>query len=119
MSIEATLQTLLGPLFEDAAFYALAAPPKPPKLYGVWQQVGGQAINFMEGGNGDKKNARIQIAIWGTVIDDVGPKSRAIEDLISATPALQSTTLGAAVDDYDETTKRYGKRQDFSVWFSD
>ena len=119
MTIESTLTTLLNTLFTGEAVYPDEAPAKPPAMYCVYQQVGGQALGFVDPTKPSKKNARIQVAVWGADREEVNAKMRAIEDLITTTASLQAEAIGALTAAKDPDTKRLGARQDFSMWFND
>ncbi len=119
MTIEATLAALLNPQFPGDAVYPDEAPGKPPELYCVYQQVGAQALAFVDATKPSKKNARIQVAVWGADRETVNAKMRAIEDLITTTVSLQAEAIGGLTAVKDPDTKRLGARQDFSMWFDD
>ncbi len=118
MSLEADLYTLLKGTFSNR-FYPDVGPAGVAKPYGTYQQVGGEAVGFMEAAKADKKNARIQINVWATTRLAANALARAVEDLMVTTASLQATALGAPTAVYEEATQLYGTRQDFSVWFTD
>ncbi|MGE3346056.1 MAG: DUF3168 domain-containing protein [Ramlibacter sp.] len=118
MSLESDLLALLGSSFAGRLFPDVA-PANTTRPYGTWQQVGGESVTFVEAAKASKKNARIQINVWGITRLEANAKARAIEDLMVANAPLQATALGAFTAVYEEDTKLYGTRQDFSVWFTD
>lgn len=89
--------------------------------YIVFQQVGGEAVNFLDPTMPSKRNARFQISVWTDAESGgrtaVAALSRQVEDAMRAAASLQTIVLGAPVAMYEEDTKLYGTRQDFSVWF--
>lgn len=91
------------------------APTGVMRPYITFQQVGGVAVNLLESAVADKKNGRFQINAWADGRDEVASLSRQIEDTLVA--SLRATVIGAPVAVYEEETKLYGTRQDFSIWF--
>jgi Protein of unknown function (DUF3168) len=98
-----------GRVFPDIAPFETLTP------FAVYQQVGGQAINYLEGQSPAKKNARIQVTIWSDTRLEAMTKIRQVEDMLSATPIF-AYVEGAAIAHYDNSTKLRGALQDFSVW---
>ena len=58
MSLEATLYTLLGPLVGGRC-YPDVSPDGAAFPLIIYQQVGGQAVDYVEGKVADKDNARV------------------------------------------------------------
>jgi len=85
----------------------------------TFQQVGGDAINFLSGEKPSKKWARVQVNCWAARRDDAMALARLVEDTLRATVALGTTVLGAPVAVYENDTKLYGSMQDFSVVYDD
>ena len=102
-----------GNVWPDIAPAGVTALPRI-----TYQQVGGQAINFLENVPAGKRNGRFQVNCWGATRLQVAALSRQVEDAIKSTNALYPTILAAPVAIYEPDTKLYGTRQDFSVWFS-
>lgn len=117
MTIETTLVALLKDRFSNR-FYADVAPLKTSRPYGTYQQVGGAAIAFVDPTKPDKKNARIMVRVWAETRDAANTLARGIADTLATTPTLQAEPLGDFTAEYDEDTKSYGTRQDFSIWFT-
>lgn len=115
MTVEADIYKALQALVGGRA-YPDVAPFPAVRPYLTYQQVGGQPLNFMAG-IPNKRNGRFQISAWA----DTRPAAMAIirqaEDLMRQAAALNATTEGGAVGMYDEETKLFGARQDFSIWF--
>jgi hypothetical protein len=97
--------------------YPDVAPHSPTLPYTVYQQVGGEAESFLEGGTVPKRNARMQVASWAATRLAAAALARSVEDALVASTTLRATPLGAMTADYDEETRRFGARQDFSVWY--
>lgn len=115
--IEPSIVTALGALVSNRV-YPDVAPAGVALPYITYQQVGGEAVSFIEATKPSKKNARIQINVWSTTRSEAMNLIRDAEDtLILAT--LYGEPQGAAVARYDEDAKLYGAMQDFSFWFDD
>jgi hypothetical protein len=116
VSVEDTLFGELGPLCANRV-YPLKAPANAAKPYVVYQQVGGQAINFVESEMPGLRNAVFQINCWATTQAAAKALALAVEEAMVEEVALQTTVLSALVMVYDEVAQLYGSRQDFSVWY--
>lgn len=115
MSAEATLYTLLKGLVSDRVYPDVAPSGSLlPRI--VYQQVGGQGISFLDGSLPSKENGRMQIACWATTRAAAIALAKQVEVLVCASTALQGVPLGARTSDYEEETKLFAARQDFSVW---
>lgn len=112
--IEAKLYTALSPLFSGRV-YPDFAPTGTAKPYCTFQQVGGSPVTYMEGAASDKKNARIQINVWGNSRLESMNLIRSIEDLVTGAP-LYGVAQTGAIATYDETSALRGAMQDFSFW---
>lgn len=115
MSVESDIRDVLGPLASNRA-YPMVGPLNGATPYITYQQVGGDAVNFLAG-IPDKRNGRFQINAWATTAIAAAALIRQVEDAVRLSTVLRATTEGGAVADYDEVTKLYGYRQDFSIWF--
>lgn len=116
MSVEDTITAALEGLVADA-FYPDQAPASCPVPYGVYQQVGGLSVSFLDDTVSSKRNGRFQVAFWATTRAMASGLMRQAHDILIGTAALQATALGELVADYDDEAGLYGARQDFSVWF--
>ena len=115
MSLEAQLHTALYPLAAGGASPDIP-PSNPTWPLIVYQQVGGQAFDFMEGKVPDKDNARVQVWVWADTRVECSQIMRDVRLALVEGP-LGAGTLGAPVSEYHETLGKYGARQDFSVWY--
>lgn len=118
MSVETLMYTALKTLVSNHV-YRVVAPPESPLPRITFQQVGGEAINFMEGGKPSKKRARMQLNCWGLRHDDVMALARLAEDAMRTADGLQATVLLAPIAIYEADTKLFGSMQDFSVVYDD
>lgn len=116
MSIEADLQAVLSPLVAGEVYPDVGIEPQIP--YITYQQVGGESVTFMEATVPSKKNGRFQVNVWAATRLAASALMRQASDAIVTAAAMQSTPLGEPVATYDEETKLYGARQDFSLWFN-
>lgn len=116
MSLEASLSSLLGPLVGGRC-YPDTIPDNPTFPLIVYQQVGGQAIDYVEGKVADQDNARVQVHVWSNSRLEASQLAHAARVALVEGDA-RATTLGAPVSLYDGALKLYGSRQDFSFWYA-
>jgi hypothetical protein len=115
VGIEATLKTTLGSLVSGRV-YPDTPPDNPTFPLIVYQQVGGQAIEYLEGTIGDKDNARMQVVVWAKTRLEAASIARSARVALVGT--LTATTLAAPVSLYQEELKLYGSRTDYSLWYT-
>jgi hypothetical protein len=120
--IEPTIVLALTPLFGAGRIFPDVAPAGAARPFLVYQQVGGVPSNTLCG-NTDKQNARIQFTVWtaapaagGGGRPQANTLMRAAEKILTD-PPIRGVSQGSLVAEYDEPTKTYGARQDFSVWW--
>lgn len=117
MSVETIIFEALRGLVNDRV-YPDVAPEQATRPYITYQQVGGEAVNFVDTAVPSMKNGRWQINVWADSRVEAAPLARLVEDTLRGITALQPTVLGAAIARFDEETKLRGTMQDFSFWFS-
>ena len=100
-----------GRLYPDVAPLGVALP------YATYQQVGGDAVNFLTGVS-DKRNGIFQFYVWSETRDQTAQIIRQIEDTVKTSPLLNAVSMGGSVSIYEPATLLYGAHQDFSIWFS-
>lgn len=115
MSARSIIYGALRGLVADRVFPNIA-PEGTPRPYLTYQQVGGAAVNFMGNDLPSKRNARFQLNVWADTRLAAANLAHQVEDALRLAPGLQTTVIGAPTDDYEEDTKLFGTRQDFSVW---
>jgi hypothetical protein len=115
MSLESDIFDTLKGLVASRC-YPDVAPAGVARPYIVWQQVGGEAFNFLEAGPVGKRGARIQVTCWADTRVAAANLSRSAEDALVAS-SLNPTVLGAMVADFDQETGLRGARQDFSLTY--
>jgi hypothetical protein len=114
MSLETQLHTALTALC--ARTFPIVAPFSTTRPYITWQQVGGAAVEYQEGTLPDLRNGMVQINVWADTYADAVTLALQIEAALSANTDFQCSAEGAHIAEHDEDTKRYGTRQDFSIW---
>lgn len=114
MSAESLLSAALDPLVAQKAWFNVAPSGAVlPRL--VLQQVGGLDDQFLDGSLASKERPRIQVAAWADTYNVAKNLSQQAAVALCAAAGLQASPLGAAVADYEETTKLHGFRQDFLI----
>lgn len=96
--------------------YPDVGPVGVVKPYITYQQIGGQAVNFMESTTPSKSNGRFQVNVWADTRTAAALLAKQVTAALRATSALQTTALGEPVATFEADTKLYGTRQDFSLW---
>lgn len=116
MSLETTLSTILGSLVGGRC-YPDVSPDSATFPLIIYQQVGGQAVDFIECKVADKDNARVQVHVWAkTRLEASQIAHNARVAMVEG--SAKAITLGAAVSLYESAMKLYGSRHDFSVWYA-
>lgn len=115
MSIEASIKTAIGSLVSSRV-YPDVTPDNPVFPLIVYQQVGGQAVESMEGTIADKDNARMQVVVWSKTRLEATTIARSARSALVST--LNAITYAAPVSLYDEALKLYGARTDYSLWYA-
>lgn len=119
MSVETQIYTALKNLVSNRVYRDIAPPEVTTLPRITFQQVGGDAINFLSGDRPSKKWARVQVNVWGSRRDDVMALARQVEDTLRGTVALGTTVMGAPIAVYENDTRLYGSHQDFSFSYDD
>lgn len=118
MTVETDIFAALKALVSNRVYRDIAPQTVTALPRITFQQVGGDAVNFVESTVPSSKNARFQVNCWAATRDAAATLSRQVEDALRVSVALQATVLGAPVAEYEEETKLFGTRQDFSFWHS-
>lgn len=115
MSLHATITTGLSAT-AGGRIHANKTPPSPTFPLIVYQEVGGQAVNYLEATYPGKNHARIQFVVWAD-----GPlqaeevKDDTIKQMIDG---LGAYLYGAPVALYEDAIKKDGYRFDMGLWFT-
>lgn len=115
MTLEAKLFALLTALVSGRIFPDVA-PFDTQRPYIIWQQIGGQAVTFLENTVPSKRNANVQISAWADTRAQANDLSLDIEATLTLATTLQARPLSAHVSEHEPDLMRYGARQDFSIW---
>lgn len=96
--------------------FADFAPTDTPRPYVTYQQVGGEAIQFMDRTVPSKENADVQVSVWADTRKEAKAMILAIEAGLIGATSIQASPNSASVSDFDADMERYCSRQDFNVW---
>lgn len=109
--VYSTLQSLTsGRVYPDVA------PDATPIPYITYQQVGGDAANFLDGSQPSKANGRIQVSVWAATRPQADLLMQQVETAMRGANALHTTVSGSPMSTADPTTKYRGSLQFFSCW---
>lgn len=106
----AAIKTLAG-----GRVYPDVAPSTPTRPYIVYQAVGGVDETTFDGPD-TLQNSRMQVAVWSTTRLEAVSIIQQVRALLTDAPVL-GVPIGAPVSVYEDDTKLYGSRQDFSIWY--
>lgn len=115
MSMESELFDALRGLVADRV-YPTVAPEEVAAPYVTWQATGGNAVNFMDGEQPSKKNARIQLNVWSKTLGEAMRIAQQAETILRARAALSTTVQTGQLTRYEPDTKLHGTYQFFSCW---
>jgi hypothetical protein len=110
--LHAALATCCDRVFADFAETSTQRP------YVTYQQIGGQALNYVEGTTPDHKHGEFQVNVWADTRISAAALALAIEAAMRAATAFTAQPMAAPVSDFDADMRRYGSRQDFSIFSS-
>jgi len=100
----------------DGRVWADVAKAGTPKPCITYQQVGGEVVQFTDQTLSDVRHARIMVKAWADKRITASNLAAQIEELLVTHPDMQVVAIGTFISDYEEDTKLYGTRQDFSCW---
>lgn len=116
MALEADVVAALTGLVAGRV-YPDVTPDNPTFPLIVYQQVGGKAVEYLEGAVADKDHARVQVIVWAKTRLQASQIARqARVALVEGT--TKATTYAAPVSLYEDALKLYGNRTDFGIWYS-
>ena len=117
MMLNEQLNALLSTLVSGGAWVDCPAEGVTfPHL--IYQQVGGQATNYLDGGRPSHRRARIQVVVWADSRTEADRIAYQVENTLRAEP-IYAQVIGALTALYETTLNKYGTRQDFSLWYAD
>ena len=114
MTVEADIVTLVKTV--TPSVFLDFAPTTTERPYCTIQQVGGEAVSYLDPALPDLKNGEFQINIWGTSRVQVMALMLQIEAAMIGATTFQARPMSAPVADYDADVPVFGARQDFSIW---
>ena len=115
MSLESDLFALLSPLAGGRVFPDVA-PLSTARPYVIYQQIGGEAVNYTDDAAPNRQHALMQISVWSDGRLQANTLARQIEDALRGAAAFQARPDGALRTDHEPDLNLYGASQDFSIW---
>lgn len=117
MTVESDIFTALtalvsGRVYPDVAPAGVTAP------FITYQQVGGQAVSFLETASPGMRNGRFQINCWATTRAAAAALARSAEDALVTSTTLRALPIGAMTAVHEPDTGRFGSRHDLSIWYA-
>jgi len=97
--------------------YPDVAPATAVKPYIVYQSVGGVDETTFDGAD-TLQNSRMQVAVWAATRAEAATIIQQVRAALTAAP-VRGVPIGAPVSVYEDDTKLYGSRQDFSIWYQE
>jgi len=116
MSLETSLRSLLSPLVANRV-YPDVTPDEPKYPLIVYQQVGGDVVEFVEGKVADKDHARMRVHVWAETRLQASEIARKVRIAI-VEGTLNGTTYGAPVSLHEDMLNIYGNRTDYGIWYT-
>ena len=116
MSLESTMKTALSSLVSGRCYPDISPDGVAFPLI-VYQQVGGKALEFVEGKLADKDHARLQVMVWSKTRLEASTLARSVRQTL-VEGVTNATTYAAPVSLYDAALKLYGSRTDYSILYS-
>lgn len=117
MSVEADLVARLGPLVSGRIFPDVAkfSTPRP---YITYQQVGGDAVAYLDDIVPTLQNGLVQINVWAGTRAEANGLARQVESLLVGASAFQARAAAAfrTISEADLEPPLYGTMQDFDIW---
>lgn len=115
MALEASIKTALASI-AGGRIYPDTTPDKPVFPCVVYQQVGGEVLNPLEGGDPGKDHARVQFWVFAKTRLEASSVARDVR--LALVNSLNAYAYSAPVSTYDDALNLYGARTDFGVWYS-
>lgn len=116
MTVEADIYNAMKGLVENRV-YPDTAPAGAALPFIIYQQVGGEPINFLSGVP-DRRNGRFQVDVWAASRVTASGLIRQVEDTLRGSAVLNADTMTGVIATYEPETGLYGASQDFSIWFT-
>ncbi|WUR15710.1 DUF3168 domain-containing protein [[Empedobacter] haloabium] len=84
--------------------------------YITYQDIGGDAVNFVDRTLPSKANARVQVNVYSKTRAEAKAIARQAENALRGVLELQTIVIGAPMTTHEPSTGYHGTIQDFSVW---
>jgi hypothetical protein len=115
MTVESDLYGLLKGLVSNRCFPDFA-PLGTVRPFITFEQVGGEALSFLDGTLPDKKHGRFEISVYADSRAACAAVALQVESVMAAATVFQSTAIHAPISDYADDVKIYSSTQNFSVF---
>jgi len=115
MALESDIKTALAGV-AGGRVYPDVSPDNPTFPLVIYQQVGGDVLNPLEGGDPGKDNARVQFTVSAKTRLEATSVMRQVR--LALVASFNATMLYAPVSNYDEVLKLRIARTDFSIWYA-
>jgi hypothetical protein len=89
------------------------APVGTEQPYITYQRIGGESVVFMDNAIPDKRNALVQVNVWG---GDPDALIQQVELALRSSIDLQATPQGESRDADEPDMDLLGASQDFDIW---
>lgn len=116
MSLESDIKLALDSLVSSRV-YPDVPPDNPVFPLIIYQQVGGEVLNPLEGAVPAKDNARMQVVVWAKTRLSANTIARQARVALCE-GSLKAYAFAAPVSEYEPVLKLYGSRTDYGVWFT-
>ncbi|HEY8606630.1 MAG TPA: DUF3168 domain-containing protein [Noviherbaspirillum sp.] len=114
MSVEKAIREALLAIC-PRVFYDFA-PVETERPYVTLQQIGGQAVSFVDDAVPELQNGEFQINVWADKRTEASALAVQIEAALIQADAFEARPSAAPASDFDPDVPVYGTRQDFSIW---
>jgi len=115
MTVESDLYGILKGLVSNRCFPDFA-PLGTVRPFITFEQVGGEALSFLDGTLPDKKHGRFEVSVYADSRAACAAVALQVEGVLAAATVFQSTAIHAPISDYADEVKIYSSTQNFSVF---
>lgn len=115
MTVESDLYNTVKTLVSNRVFPDVA-PAGTTMPYITYQQVGGDAVTFLERALPSKKHGEFQLNVWCTSRSEAAALILQIESALVLATVFQAEPKMAPIAGYSDDMNTYGYLQHFSIW---
>ena len=115
MTVESDLYGILKGLVSNRCFPDFA-PLGTFRPFITFEQVGGEALSFLDGTLPDKKHGRFEISVYADSRAACAAIALQVESVMAAATPFQSMAIHAPISDYADEVKIYSSTQNFSIY---